>query len=311
MKIEKTPDGITHPEQLLAAIEREGSDDVCGLMMTNPNTLGVYESYLPQIVKLIHDKGGLVYGDGANTNAIMGYARPGDVGIDVIHINLHKTFTTPHGGGGPGSGPVCFKKHLSPFQPGPVLAKGEKGFYLDRDRPQSIGRVRAFQGNFGMFVRAYTYIREMGGDGLKLASALAVLNARYLWAKLKDHYLAPVTQPCMHEVILSDVEIEKQTGVKTLDIAKRLLDYGFHSPTVYFPLVVPGALMIEPTETETKETLDEFATAMLDILREAKEEPELVKNAPHRTVVGRMDEARAARNPKLRWTREPGATSAK
>ena len=310
VKIEKTPDGITHPEQLLAAIEREGSDDVCGLMMTNPNTLGVYESYLPQIVKLIHDKGGLVYGDGANTNAIMGYARPGDVGIDVIHINLHKTFTTPHGGGGPGSGPVCFKKHLSPFQPAPVLVKRGDAFVLDRDRPQSIGRVRAFQGNFGMFVRAYTYIREMGGDGLKLASALAVLNARYLWARLKDHYLAPVTQPCMHEVILSDVEIEKQTGVKTLDIAKRLLDYGFHSPTVYFPLVVPGALMIEPTETETKETLDEFAAAMLDILREAKEQPELVKNAPHRTVVGRMDEARAARNPKLRWTDERGASNA-
>ena len=311
VKLEKTPDGVTHPEQLLAAIEREGGDDVCGLMMTNPNTLGVYESYLPQIVKVIHDKGGLVYGDGANTNAIMGYARPGDVGIDVIHINLHKTFTTPHGGGGPGSGPVCFKKHLSPFQPSPVVVQRDGGYFLDRDRPQSIGRVRAFQGNFGMFIRAYTCIRGMGGDGLKLASALAVLNARYLWAKLKDHYLAPVTQPCMHEVILSDVEIEKQTGVKTLDIAKRLLDYGFHAPTVYFPLVVPGALMIEPTETETKETLDEFADAMIAILREAKEQPELVKGAPHRTVVGRMDEARAARQPRLRWTDErspkPGA----
>jgi glycine dehydrogenase subunit 2 len=308
VKVEKTDDGVTHPEQVLAAIEREGGDDVCGLMITNPNTLGVYESYLPQIVKLVHDKGGLVYGDGANTNAIMGYARPGDVGMDVIHINLHKTFTTPHGGGGPGSGPVCFKKHLAPFQPAPKVSRGEDGrYFLDRDRPQSIGRVRAFQGNFGMFIRAYTYIREMGGDGLKLASALAVLNARYLWWKLKDHYAAPVQQPCMHEVILSDVDIEKQTGVKTLDIAKRLLDHGFHAPTVYFPLVVPGALMIEPTETETKETLDEFSAAMIDILREAKEQPDVVKNAPHRTVVGRMDEARAARQPRLRWSKDGAA----
>src|SRR5262245_15550459 len=222
VKLEKTDDGITHPEQVLAAIEREGGDDVCGLMITNPNTLGVYESHLPEIVKLIHDKGGLVYGDGANTNAIMGYARPGDVGMDVIHINLHKTFTTPHGGGGPGSGPVCFKKHLEPFQPRPVLVKRGDQFAFDDDRPASVGRLRAFQGNFGMFIRAYAYIREMGGEGLTMASTLAVLNARYLWARLKDHYDAPVPQPCMHEVVLSDSHLEK-TGVKTLDIAKRLL----------------------------------------------------------------------------------------
>ena len=277
-------------------------------MITNPNTLGVYESHLPTIIKLIHDKGGLVYGDGANTNAIMGRARPGDVGMDVIHINLHKTFTTPHGGGGPGSGPVCFKKHLEPFQPAPVLVRREGGYTFDRDRPKSVGRVRAFNGNFGMFVRAFTYIREMGGDGLTMASTLAVLNARYLWAGLKDHYLAPVEQPCMHEVVLSDVRLEKETGVKTLDVAKRLLDYGFHSPTVYFPLVVPGALMIEPTETETKETLDEFIGAMKAILAEAKETPELVKGAPHNTVVGRMDEARAARQPRLRWTKPESAS---
>jgi glycine dehydrogenase subunit 2 len=305
VKIEKSADGVVHPEDLLRAIEREGSGgDVCGMMITNPNTLGVYESHLPAIVKLIHDKGGLVYGDGANTNAIMGAARPGDVGMDVIHINLHKTFTTPHGGGGPGSGPVCFKRRLDPFQPAPVVIKKDDVYRLDHDRPQSIGRVRSFQGNFGMFVRAYAYIREMGGEGLTMASTLAVLNARYLWAKLKDHYLAPVTQPCMHEVVLSDAVLEKETGVKTLDVAKRLLDYGFHAPTVYFPLVVPGALMIEPTETETKETLDEFAAAMLAILKEARETPELVKDAPHHTVVGRMDEARAARQPRLRWTRE-------
>ena len=307
VKIGKSADGVVHPEDVLAAIAREG-DDICCMMITNPNTLGVYESHLPTIIKLIHDKGGLVYGDGANTNAIMGHARPGDVGMDVIHINLHKTFTTPHGGGGPGSGPVCFKKHLEPFQPAPVLVRREGGYTFDRDRPKSVGRVRAFNGNFGMFVRAFTYIREMGGDGLTMASTLAVLNARYLWAGLKDHYLAPVEQPCMHEVVLSDVRLEKETGVKTLDVAKRLLDYGFHSPTVYFPLVVPGALMIEPTETETKETLDEFIGAMKAILAEAKETPELVKGAPHNTVVGRLDEARAARQPRLRWTKPESAS---
>lgn len=305
VKIEKNSEGIVRPEELLAAIEREGGDDVFGLMMTNPNTLGVYETHLPELVKIIHDKGGLVYGDGANTNAILGKARPGDVGVDVIHINLHKTFTTPHGGGGPGSGPVCFKKHLEPFQPRPVVVAHETEhgvrYALEHDRPLSIGKVRAFQGNFGMFIRAYAYIREMGGEGLTRASELAVLNARYLWARLKDHYLAPVEKPCMHEVVLSDVELEKATGVKTLDIGKRLLDYGFHAPTVYFPLVVPGALMIEPTETETKETLDEFADAMITIAEEARSTPALVKGAPHSTVVGRLDEARAARQPRLRW----------
>lgn len=306
VKIEKNNEGITHPDEVLRAIEREGADgDVCGLMITNPNTLGVFEARLPEIVDLIHKKGGLVYGDGANTNAIMGRARPGDMGVDVIHINLHKTFTTPHGGGGPGSGPVCFKKHLDPFQPAPAVIKRPDGsIALDHDRPQSIGRVRSFQGNFGMFVRAYTYIREMGGEGLTMASTLAVLNARYLWAKLKDHYVVPIDRPCMHEVVLSDSRLEKETGVKTLDVAKRLLDYGFHAPTVYFPLVVPGALMIEPTETETRETLDEFAAAMIAIAQEAKESPELVKGAPHNTVVGRMDEARAARQPRLRWSAE-------
>jgi glycine dehydrogenase subunit 2 len=302
VKIGKNDTGIVHPEEVLAAIEREGGDDVCGLMVTNPNTLGIYETHLPKIIQLIHDKGGLVYGDGANTNAIMGAARPGDVGVDVIHLNLHKTFTTPHGGGGPGSGPVCFKKHLEPFQPGPVLVRRGETFMFDHDRPSSIGRLRAFNGNYGMFIRAYAYIREMGGEGLTQASTLAVLNARYVWARLKDHLSAPVPQDCMHEVVFSDRELERETGVKTLDVAKRLLDYGFHSPTVYFPLVVPGALMIEPTETETKETLDEFVDAMHAILKEARETPELVKTAPHNTIVRRLDEARAARQPRLRWT---------
>jgi glycine dehydrogenase subunit 2 len=312
VKIEKNAEGIVRPEEVLRVIEREAAGgDLCGLMITNPNTLGVYETHLPAIVRLVHERGGLVYGDGANTNAIMGAARPGDVGMDVIHINLHKTFTTPHGGGGPGSGPVCFKKRLEPFQPSPVVVRREDAggaatYALDYDRPASIGRVRAFQGNFGMFVRAYAYIREMGGEGLTMASTLAVLNARYLWSRLKDHYLVPIDRPCMHEVVLSDAQLERETGVKTLDVAKRLLDYGYHSPTVYFPLVVPGALMIEPTETETKETLDDLADAMIAILGEARETPELVKEAPHNTVVGRMDEARAARQPRLRWSPNAG-----
>jgi glycine dehydrogenase subunit 2 len=309
VKIDKNDEGVVRPDELLAAIDREGGD-VFGLMITNPNTLGVYESYLPELVRVVHERGGLVYGDGANTNAILGHARPGDVGVDVIHINLHKTFTTPHGGGGPGSGPVCFGKHLAPFQPRPVVVRRETSdggfaYALDYDRPESIGKVKGFQGNFGMFVRAYAYIREMGGEGLTQASALAVLNARYLWARLKDTWVAPVKRPCMHEVVLSDVELEKRTGVKTLDVAKRLLDYGFHAPTVYFPLVVPGALMIEPTETETRQTLDELVDALETIAKEAHDTPELVKTAPHSTVVSRMDEARAARQPRLRWT-QPG-----
>jgi glycine dehydrogenase subunit 2 len=303
VQIEKSDDGVVHTENVVRAIERAGAgSELCGLMITNPNTLGVYEELLPEIVALVHERGGLVYGDGANTNAIMGYARPGDVGMDVIHVNLHKTFTTPHGGGGPGSGPVCFKAPLEPFAPVPRVIQTGDGFSLDYARPQTIGRVRAFHGNFGMFVRAYSYIREMGGDGLKQASALAVLNARYLENKLSGHLARAVARPCMHEVVFSDVALEKATGVRTLDVGKRLLDYGFHAPTVYFPLVVPGALMIEPTETETKETLDELVDAMLAILAEAHESPEVVRRAPHHTVVGRLDEARAARQPRLRWT---------
>ncbi len=306
VKIPKSDDGLVHPEEVLRTIEREGKGDVCALMITNPNTLGLFESHLPEIAKLIHQHGGLVYGDGANTNAIMGKVRPGDLGMDVVHINLHKTFTTPHGGGGPGAGPICFVKKLSPFAPVPLLVREGEHFRLDASRPQSIGRVRAFQGNFGMFIRAYTYIREMGADGLSLASSLAVLNARYLWSQLKDSYDVASDRPCMHEVVLTDESLEKKTGVKTLDVAKRLLDYGFHSPTVYFPLVVKGALMIEPTETETKQTLDEFAAAMKAIAAEAAADGEKVKSAPHLTRVGRLDEARAARKPRLRWTSEQG-----
>ena len=301
VKIGKSDDGLLHPEEVLAAIERE--DDICALMITNPNTLGLFETHLGEISKLIHDRGGLMYGDGANTNAIMGRARPGDLGMDVVHINLHKTFTTPHGGGGPGSGPICFTRALEPFAPLPVLIRRpDNSFDLERNRPQSIGRMRAFQGNFGMFIRAYTYMREMGAEGLSLASTLAVLNARYLWSQLKDTLPVASEQPCMHEVVFSDSQLEKATGVKTLDIAKRLLDFGFHSPTVYFPLVVKGALMIEPTETETKQTLDEFSEALKAIVAEAEATPEKVKTAPHLTRLSRLDEARAARKPKLRWS---------
>jgi glycine cleavage system P protein (glycine dehydrogenase) subunit 2 len=302
IKIPASGDGLAQVKDVLEAIEREGSDDVCGLMITNPNTLGLFETHLDKIAELIHEKGGLVYGDGANTNAVMGRVRPGDLGVDVIHLNLHKTFTTPHGGGGPGSGPVCFVDKLAPFQPGPVLTKTDQGLRFDHDRPQSIGRMRAYQGNFGMFIRAYTYIREMGGPGLASVSDLAVLNARYLWSQLKDTFPVASDLPCMHEVVLSDSQIEKETGVKTLDIAKRLLDYGIHAPTVYFPLVVKGALMIEPTETETKQTLDELVTALEAIVREAHETPEIVKTAPHLSRLGRLDEARAARKPRLRWS---------
>ena len=303
VKIPSAGDGLARPEDVLAAIEQHGGDDVCALMITNPNTLGLFESRLHEITELVHQRGGLVYGDGANTNAIMGRVRPGDLGVDVLHINLHKTFTTPHGGGGPGSGPVCFRQTLAPFQPLPVLVRNGDRVVLEHDRAQSIGRMRAFQGNFGMFVRAYAYIREMGAEGLTRASELAVLNARYLWSKLRDDFPVASELPCMHEVVLSDERLEKETGVKTLDIAKRLLDYGFHSPTVYFPLVVKGALMIEPTETETMQTLDEFVSALRAIVAEARVDPERVKGAPHLTRVARLDEARAARKPRLRWTK--------
>ena len=306
VKIPASGDGLVHPEQVAEAIDQIGADEVCALMVTNPNTLGLFESWLPEIARQIHDCGGLVYGDGANTNAIMGRARPGDIGVDVVHLNLHKTFGTPHGAGGPGAGPVCFTEALALYQPIPVLMRHEDRFELTTDRPQSIGRMRAFQGNFGVFVRAYCYIRELGGQGLEEATNLAVLNARYLWAQLKEQLVPASELPCMHEVVFSDEALEKATGVKTLDVAKRLLDYGFHAPTVYFPLVVKGALMIEPTETETKQTLDELVTALRAILEEAAQNPEEVKTAPHKTRVGRLDEAGAARKPRLRWT--PHAT---
>jgi glycine dehydrogenase subunit 2 len=299
------PSGIVDPADLARALEGSG-DDVAAIMVTNPNTLGLYESAMPTIVKMVHDKGGLVYGDGANMNAVLGRARPGDAGVDVMQYNLHKTFTTPHGGGGPGSGPVAFKSMLAPFAPSPVIVQTSDGFRLDHDRPQTVGRLRSFNGQFGMVVRAYTYIRELGAEGLAAVSDLAVLNANYLAALLRQHYPLAYPGTCMHEAVFTDVELERKTGVKTLDVAKRLLDYGFHSPTVYFPLVVKGAMMIEPTETESKETIEAFTQAMIHIKEEAEREPELVKTAPHTSRVGRLDEARAARKPMLRWRPKTG-----
>jgi glycine dehydrogenase subunit 2 len=290
-------DGVVHPENVASLLD----DDVAAIMITNPNTVGLFEKNLPIIAKMLHEKGALVYGDGANLNALMGRTRPGDLGIDVMQFNLHKTFTTPHGGGGPGCGPVALKKSLEAFMPGPVVEKDGEHYKLDSDRPRSIGRVRSFVGNFGMMVRAYAYIRELGAEGLASATDLAVLNANYLRAELGKVWHVAYDKTCMHEVIINDRHL-KDSGVVTLDIAKRLLDYGFHAPTVYFPLVVKNAMLIEPTETETKETLDEFVAAMKKISEEAQSSPETVKNAPHHTRLRRLDETRAARKPVLRWT---------
>jgi len=293
--------GVIDPAKLATAIQEVG-DDLAAIMITNPNTLGLFETELPKICSMVHERGGLLYGDGANLNALMGRARPGDLGFDIVQLNLHKTFSTPHGGGGPGSGPVAFKKVFEPFQPRPVVLRKDDRFVVDTARPQSIGRVRSFFGNFGVMVRAYAYIRELGAEGLKQATDMAVLNANYLAALLRDSYPIAHDRTCMHEAVFTDRVIEAETGIKTLDIAKRLIDHGFHPPTVYFPLVVKGAMMIEPTETESKETIEAFVAAMRAIEREAHDDPETVRGAPHLTRLDRLDEARAARKPRLRWT---------
>ena len=254
---------------------------------------------------MVHEKGGLVYGDGANLNALMGVARPGDLGIDVMQFNLHKTFTTPHGGGGPGCGPVGYKALLDPYAPVPVVEKTDDGRYVldETSRPKTVGKLRSFHGNFGMMVRAYVYLREMGAAGLTAATELAVLNANYLRARLGEAWHVAYDETCMHEVVISDKHL-KETGVTTMDVAKRLMDFGFHPPTVYFPLVIKGAMLIEPTETESRQTLDQFVDAMKAISDEAQSDPEHVKAAPHLTRLDRLDEARAARKPVLRWQRE-------
>ena len=287
------PAGIIEVETVAKLCEQYPGD-IAAVMITNPNTLGLFESHLPEIASVVHDAGGVVYGDGANLNALLGRARPGDLGIDVMQFNLHKTFTTPHGGGGPGCGPVGFKKALEAFQPGPVVVRDDaSGTYrFDRERPKSVGRVRSFYGNFGMLVRAYAYIREMGKDGLAEATDMAVLNANYLRARLAKTVAVAFPGLCMHEVVLTDRELAKEANqgkTVTLDIAKRLIDYGFHPPTVYFPLVVPGALMIEPTETETKQTLDWFIRAIEAIVKELRETPDVVRTAPQLTRLRRLN----------------------
>lgn len=287
----------------VAALKTVLGEDTAALMLTNPNTLGLFEEEIVEIAHLVHEAGGLLYYDGANANAILGIARPGDMGFDVVHLNLHKTFTTPHGGGGPGAGPVGVKRELIPFLPTPTVSQQADGTYtLDTDRPQSIGRVKSYYGNFGILVRAYAYIRTMGAAGLQQVSENAVLNANYMKARLAKYYDLPYDRVCKHEFVLSGNRQKKQ-GVRTLDIAKRLLDFGFHPPTVYFPLIVEECMMIEPTETESKETLDAFIDVMIQIAKEAEEAPEIVQEAPQNTLVKRLDEVLAARKPKLRWTK--------
>lgn len=276
------------------------NEETAALMLTNPNTLGLFEADIQEMADIIHRAGGKLYYDGANSNAILGIARPGDMGFDVVHLNLHKTFTGPHGGGGPGSGPVGVKKELVPFLPKPVLVNDNGFFRFDADRPQSIGRVKPYYGNYGINLRAYTYIRTMGPDGLRQVSENAVLNANYMMRRLESYYDLPYAQHCKHEFVLSGKR-QKKLGVRTLDIAKRLLDFGYHPPTIYFPLNVEECMMIEPTETESKETLDEFIEAMIQIAKEAEESPELVQEAPHHTVIKRLDETLAARKPILRY----------
>jgi glycine dehydrogenase subunit 2 len=290
--------------------EKAGDDTAC-LMLTNPNTLGLFDENIAEIAKIVHDAGGTLYYDGANLNAIMGHSRPGDMGFDIVHVNLHKSFSQPHGGGGPGAGPIACSDRIEPYLPRPqvVRREGQNGdepsFDLDFERPKSIGRLRGFQGNFGVFVRSYAYILSLGGDGLQEASETAVLNANYLLARMTEGKAGKYTpvafdRRCMHEFVLSGAPAKRELGVKTLDIAKRLLDHGMHPPTVYFPLLVDEALMIEPTETETRETLDAFAEAIEAILDEAGEDPEIAQHAPYTTPVRRLDEVAANRNPVVR-----------
>ena len=308
VKVGTAPDGGVDLDDLRA---KAGPDVAC-LMLTNPNTLGLFDRNIEEIKRIVHDAGATLYYDGANLNAVMGIARPGDMGFDIVHFNLHKTFTQPHGGGGPGAGPIAVSDRIEPFLPIPrVVARGgENGgapaFDLEFDRPKSIGRLRGFQGNFGVFVRTFAYIRSLGGDGLEDVSRTAVLNANYLKARLGEEGIAeylPIAfdRTCMHEFVLSGSPAKERLGIRTLDVAKRMLDHRVHPPTVYFPLLVEEALMVEPTETETMERLDHFADVVRSILEEATEDPEIARNAPHTTPVRRLDEAGAAKKPVVRW----------
>ncbi|MFH1154650.1 MAG: aminomethyl-transferring glycine dehydrogenase subunit GcvPB [Pseudomonadota bacterium] len=295
VNIKSGPEGVLTPEAVAAVMD----EDTAGIMITNPNTLGLFEKNLAEICDIVHSKGGLVYGDGANMNAIMGIVKPGKIGIDVMHLNLHKTFSTPHGGGGPGAGPIAVTRELEPFLPVPRVVKDDGGYRFVLDRPDSIGRLLTFHGHFGILIRAYSYICSMGGEGLKKVSQLAVLNANYIKENLKSVLDLPYDIPCMHECVFT-AKKQEPTHISTLDIAKRLMDYGFHPPTIYFPLVVNGSIMIEPTETESKETIDQFIEAVRSIAVEAQENPDLLRTAPHVSKVTRMDEVSAARKPCLR-----------
>ena len=301
VKLGTDPDGGVDLDDLRA----HADEDTACLMLTNPNTLGVFDRNIEEIAHIVHGVGATLYYDGANLNAVMGRTRPGDMGFDIVHFNLHKTFTQPHGGGGPGAGPIAVSDRIEPYLPRPQVVRRNDGtFALDFDRPRSIGRVRGFQGNYGVFVRSYAYILSLGGDGLQEASETAVLNANYLMARLKelcgDHLPPAYDRTCMHEFVLTGGPMKKALRIRTLDLAKRLLDHDFHPPTVYFPLLVDEALLVEPTETETRETLDAFAEGVAEILREAREDPDIARSAPHATPVRRLDEAAAARRPVIR-----------
>jgi glycine dehydrogenase subunit 2 len=285
-----------------ADVARLMDEEVAAIMVTNPNTLGIFECNIRKISEIVHGNGGLVYCDGANLNALMGRVRFGDIGVDLVHMNLHKTFSTPHGGGGPGAGPLAVKQQLAPYLPVPVVEKKNGEYSFNYDLPKSIGKVRSLYGNFLICVRAYAYILSMGAEGLKRASTTAVVNSNYIRAALKSHYHLPFETPCLHECVFTDKRQQKH-GITTLDIAKRLIDYGFHPPTIYFPLVVHGALMIEPTETESKHSLDQFIAAMVRIAEEAEKNPHVLREAPGKSKITRVDEVTAARKPVLKWNR--------
>ena len=297
VEVKSKPNGSIDVEDLKPLLD----DTVAGIMMTNPNTLGMFETEITEIAKLVHDAGGLLYYDGANLNPLLGKVRPGDMGFDIMHINLHKTFSTPHGGGGPGSGPVGVAEHLVKHLPNPHVVKGEDGkFHITSDNKDALGNISGFLGNFGVMMRAYAYILSLGKENIKNVGPLATLNANYIKENLKDDYLLPIEGVCKHEFVFDGLK-DKSTEVTTLNVAKRLLDYGFHAPTIYFPLLFHESMMIEPTETESKETLDQFIDVMHIIAKEARENPELVKNAPNNTIVRKLDETTAAKNPILTY----------
>ena len=302
--IPSNADGLVDLEEL----KKHVNSNTAALMLTNPNTLGLFEKEIAEIAEVVHEAGGLLYYDGANTNAIMGKCTPGAMGFDIVHLNLHKTFTGPHGGGGPGAGPVGVKEFLLPYLPVPRVEKDGDQFVLNSDYPLSIGRVKAYHGNFGILVRAYAYIRTMGPIGLREVSEGAVLHANYMRKKLEPYFESPYPQICKHEFVLSGSR-QKKLGVRTLDMAKRLLDFGYHPPTVYFPINVEECMMIEPTETESKETMDAFIDVMIKIAKEVEENPDVVLDAPHTTIIGRLDEVQAARNPVLRYIKEDASAA--